>query len=139
MVSKNILVDTTLIGTLQFYVYVFNTETGVIGFGMFINDGPKPIFYLLNGNGSRITLNFDDEQILWLCQQSTFSTDERRMLFKEFLAYATKMEKKAANLVFRDAKMNYLSESREIIRYKRMYVHFQNESLSSSKRSLITD
>ncbi|MGJ1205035.1 hypothetical protein [Sphingobacterium lactis] len=139
MVSKNILVDTTLIGTLQFYVYVFNTETGAIGFGMFINDGPKPIFYLLNGNGSRITLNFDDEQILWLCQQSTFSTDERRMLFKEFLAYATKMEKKAANLVFRDAKMNYLSESREIIRYKRMYVHFQNESLSSSKRSLITD
>ena len=126
MVTKNILVDSALIGTVHFYAYVFNTDNATIGFGLFPNNGPRPIFYLLNPIGNKITLHFDEELILKICQQSRFSTHERRMLFREFLDYATKMEKKAAQLVFRETKMNYLADSREMVKYKRMYVHFKD-------------
>ncbi len=126
MVTKNILVDSALIGTMHFYAYVFNTDNGVIGFGLFPNNSARPIFYLLNSHGTRITLHFDEELILNVCQQSSFSTHERRLLFREFLDFATKMEKKAAQLVFRDTKMNYLADSREMVKYKRMYVHYKD-------------
>src|SRR5690606_36707836 len=112
MITKNILVESAWIGTMHFYAYVFNTDSGVIGFGLFPNNSARPIFYLLNSHGTKITLHFDEELILNVCQQSSFSTDERRLLFREFLDFATQMEKKAAQLVFRDTKMNYLADSR---------------------------
>lgn len=133
MVTKNILVDSALIGTIHFYAYVFNTDNGVIGFGLFPNNSPRPIFYLLNSQGTKITLHFDEELILKVCQQSNFSTHERRMLFREFLDFSTKMEKKAAQLVFRDTKMNYLADSREMVKYKRMYVHFRDTQPKESR------
>ncbi len=139
MITKNILVDSALVGTIHFYAYVFNTVDGVRGFGLFPNNGPKPIFYLLNPNGNKTTLHFDDDLILWLCKQSKFSTQERRLLFREFLDYATQMERKAAKLIFRDSKMVYLADSREVIKYKRMYVHFQETPQSVENRSYIAD
>ena len=132
MVTKNILVESALIGTIHFYAYVFNTDNGVIGFGLFPNNSPRPIFYLLNSHGTRISLHFDEDLILNVCQQSNFSTHERRMLFREFLDFATKMEKKAAQLVFRDTKMNYLADSREMVKYKRMYVHYKDSETKES-------
>lgn len=126
MISKNILVDSALIGTIHFYAYVFNTDDGVTGFGFFPNNGPRPIFYLLNCSGNKISLHFDEELIMMICQQSKFGTQEKRMLFTEFLDYASRMERKAARLVFRDSKMNYLADSREMVKYKRMYVHYKD-------------
>jgi len=136
MISKNILVDSALVGTIHFYAYVFNTDDGITGFGLFPNNGPRPIFYLLNPQGNKISLHFDEELILMVCQQSQFSTLERRRLFREFLDYATKMERKAARLVFRDTKMNYLADSREMVKYKRMYVHFSNSAPTSDFRTI---
>ncbi len=126
MVSKNILVDTTNIGTFKFFAYVFNDEEGKVGFGLFPNDGPCPLVYLLNVQGNKIKIFFNDDLIMRICEQSKFSTNERRELFRQFLDYASKMEKKAARLVFRDSKMSYLAESREMVRYKRLYIHYKN-------------
>src|SRR5690606_40125126 len=133
MVSKNILVDSALIGTVHFYAYVFNTEDGVIGFGLFPNDGPRPIFYLLHEKGAKTTLRFDEELILWICEQSRFSTQERRRLFKSFLEYSSSLEQKIAKLIFRDLKMAYLADSREVVRYKRMYVHYGEDKTTDRK------
>lgn len=134
MISKNILVDSALIGTIHFYAYVFNNYDGQIGFGLFTNDGPKPIVYFLRSKTSRTTLHFDDEIIFWLCDQSEFSTQERRHLFKEFLDFAIRMERKAAEMIFKDVKMTTLSDSREIIKYKRLYIHYQRPSISPTVR-----
>ena len=133
MVSKNILVDSALIGTVHFYAYVFNDENGVIGFGLFPNDGPHPIFYVLHEKKTKTTLRFNDELILWICQQSQFSTQERRVLFKKFLEYSSSIEQKVAKLIFRDLKMAYLADSREVVRYKRMYVHYGEDKTSDRK------
>lgn len=139
MITKNILVDSALVGTVHFYAYVFNTDDGVIGFGLFPNDGPHPICYLLNRQGNKVTLHFDEDIILYICQQSRFSTMEKRTLFKEFLDYATKMEKKAARLVFRDVKVNYLADSREMVKYKRLYIHYTDQFSSSKNSTLFAD
>ena len=139
MITKNILVDSTLVGTVHFYAYVFNTDDGVIGFGLFPNDGPRPICYLLNRQGNKVTLHFDEEIIQMICQQSKFSTMEKRILFKEFLDYATKMEKKAARLLFRDIKVNYLADSREMVKYKRMYIHYTDPLTTLKSNTLFAD
>lgn len=133
MISKNILVDSAVIGTVHFYAYVFNNDEGMIGFGLFPDDGPRPIFYLLHEKGAKTTLHFDDELILWICEQSRFTTRERRMLFKEFLEYSSSLEYKMSRLIFRDLKMAYLADSREVVRYKRMYVHY-GENQTTDRR-----
>ena len=127
MISKNILVDTTLIGTIQFYTYVFNDQEGKIGFGLFPNNSPDPLVYLLNIKDSKLKLFYNDDLILWICIQSQFKTEERRSLFKIFLDYVSKMEKKAANMIFKDKKMTYLADSREMLKYKRLYIHYNNQ------------
>ncbi|MGO1595220.1 MAG: hypothetical protein ACTHZ1_04205 [Sphingobacterium sp.] len=127
MVSKNILVDSALIGTVHFYAYVFNTKDGVIGFGLFPDDGPRPIFYVLHEKGAKTTLRFDEELIHRICEQSRFSTQERRMLFKNFLEYSSSLEHKIAKLIFKDLKMAHLADSREVVRYKRLYVHYNKD------------
>ena len=139
MITKNILVDSAPVGTFHFYAYVFNTDDGVIGFGLFPNDGPKPICYLLNRQSNKVTLHFDEELILYICQQSQYSTMEKRMLFKEFLEYATKMEKKAARLLFRDIKVDYLADSREMVKYKRMYIHFPGSMALPNSKTIFAD
>lgn len=138
MLSKNILIDSTLIGTIQFYAYVFNNEAGKIGFGLFPNDGPKPIVCLLNEQGNKISLLFEEDIILKICQQSNYTTAERRVLFKEFLDYVTIMEKKASRMIFKDTKMTYLGDSREVLKYKRLYVHYENSVAKPEKRSMIS-
>lgn len=137
MVSKNILVDSAVIGTVHFYAYVFNNVDGVIGFGLFPNDGPNPIFYVLHEKGAKTTLRFDDELILQICEQSEFSTQQRRILFKEFLTYSSSLEQKMAKLIFRDLKMAYLADSREVVRYKRMYIHFGENKASSPRKDRV--
>ncbi len=134
MVSKNILVDSAMIGTIHFYAYIFNNHDGQIGFGLFTNDGPDPIVYFLHSKSHRTTLHFDDDIILWLGEQSEFNTQQRRTLFKEFLDFAIRMERKAAEVIFKDLKMTNLSDSREIIKYKRMYIHFQRPPIPSTAR-----
>jgi len=138
ILSKNILIDSTLIGTIQFYAYVFNNEAGKIGFGLFPNDGPKPIVYLLNDQGTKISLLFEEDIILKICQQSHYSTAERRLLFKEFLDYVTIMEKKASRMIFKDTKMTYLGDSREVLKYKRLYVHYENSATKAEKRRVVS-
>ncbi len=123
MFSKNILVESALVGTIHFYAYVFNNPQGLIGFGIFPNNGPQPIVYFLNKKSNRISLHFDEEMIIQMCEKSTFSTMERRLLFKNFLDFVIRMEGKAADIVFKGAKMTYLSSSREVVKYKRMYIH----------------
>lgn len=123
MFSKNILVESALVGTIHFYAYVFNNPQGLIGFGIFPNNGPHPIVYFLNKKSNRISLHFDEEMIIQMCEKSTFTTTERRLLFKKFLDFVIRLEEKAADIVFKGAKMTYLSNSREIVKYKRIYIH----------------
>ncbi|QBR13178.1 hypothetical protein [Sphingobacterium sp. CZ-2] len=126
MVSKNILVDISPIGTFTFFAYVFNDEEGRVGFGLFPNDGPSPVIYLLNVQNNRVKIFFNEKLIVQICEQSQFNTNERREIFRKFIEYASKMEKKAARLVFRDCKMSYLTESRDMVKYKRLYIHYKN-------------
>lgn len=126
MVSKNILVDISPIGTFTFFAYVFNDEEGKVGFGLFPNDGPCPVIYLLNVHNNKVKIFFNEELIIKICEQSRFSTNERREIFRKFIEYASRMEKKAARLVFRDCKMSFLTESREMVKYKRLYIHYKS-------------
>lgn len=139
MLSKNILVDSSVIGTVKFYAYVFNDESGRVGFGLFPNDGSEPIVYLLNVQGSRIKIFFNERIILLICQQSRFSTNERRNFFREFLDFATSMEKKAARLVFRDNKMTYMADTREMIKYKRLYIHYKSPVSSKDDMKVVSN
>ncbi|MFZ4263718.1 hypothetical protein ACFRAE_16895 [Sphingobacterium sp. HJSM2_6] len=124
MISKNIFVGSCFIGSLQFYTYLFNDEIGDVGLGLFINDREYPLYYIINTKTNKVHISLDEQQFFEICKQSKFSVSERRGIFQEFMKYMQEMEHLGAKLMFKNEKIKYLSSSREMLKYKRIYIHY---------------
>ena len=122
MCTKIIFVDTRVIGKISFDCYIFNNELGRIGFGIFINNGPQPMISFIKEYGNRISVDFDEQSIQGIADNSTFSLAKRTKIFNEFIAYVREMEERAFRLVFRDAEMVYIADSRKIADYRVLYL-----------------
>ena len=72
--------------------------------------------------GNRISVDFDEQSIQGIADNSTFSLAKRTKIFNEFIAYVREMEERAFRLVFRDAEMVYIADSRKIADYRVLYL-----------------
>lgn len=124
MISKNIFVGSSFIGSLQFSTYLFNNEKGEVGLGIFVNDRNYPLYHIMNAKPNKINISLDEEQFVEICRKSVFSVSERRVIFQDFVKYIQEMELLGSKLMFKRDKVKFLSSSREILKYKRIYIHY---------------
>ncbi len=124
MISKNIFVGSSFIGSLQFSTYLFNNEKGEVGLGIFVNDRNYPLYHIMNAKPNKINISLDEEQFVEICRKSVFSVSERKVIFQDFVKYIQEMELLGSKLMFKRDKVKFLSSSREILKYKRIYIHY---------------
>lgn len=124
MFTKIIIVDQQNIGTVQFHAYVVVMPNDETGFAIYLNDFSSPLIFFSQENGSnKVNFKVDDDQFQWIVKNSKFSKTERKNFYNEFDYFMRNMEHRAKVYLFRDNTVNYISASREIVRYKNQYIN----------------
>ncbi|KGE13123.1 hypothetical protein [Sphingobacterium deserti] len=122
MFAKLIAIDSQKIGTVNFHAYVVKMDKEEIGFAIYIDDLPSPLLYFCKDNPDSITFRINNDQFLSIVKNSKFNKDERKCLYKDFEFFLRAMEERATAYIFKNATVKYISNSRDIIRYKNYYI-----------------
>lgn len=122
MFTKLIVIDNQKIGTVDFHAFVVKIGEDEIGFAIFMNELTTPLLYFYRDGVDSITFKIDNEQFLGIVKNSKFTREERIELYKEFEFFLRTMEERATAYLFKNASVKYITNSREIIRYKNYYI-----------------
>jgi len=122
MFTKLIAIDDQQIGTVHFYAYVIKLQDDEVGFALFMNELETPLLYFYREGKDSITFKIDNTQFLGIVKNSKFSKEERKELYQEFEFFLRTMEERATAYLFKDATVKYITNSRDIIRYKNYYI-----------------
>lgn len=122
MYTKLISIDNQRIGTVDFYAYVVKIGEDQVGFALFMNDMETPLVCFKRDSPKTVNFQIDEEQFVWILQNSKFTSEERIEIYKNFECFLRSMEQKAVNYIFKDTKMTYVSNSRDLVRYKQRYI-----------------
>lgn len=128
MFTKLIAVDDQKIGTVHFYAFVIKIEKDDIGFAIFMDEMPTPLLYFYRDGVNSITFKIDNEQFLSIVKKSKFTSEERKELYNEFEFFLRTMEERATAYLFKNAVVKYITNSRDIIRYKNYYISANTKS-----------
>ncbi|TDS11784.1 hypothetical protein [Sphingobacterium paludis] len=129
MFAKLIAIDSQKIGTVYFHAFVVKMDKEEVGFAMYINDLPVPLLYFSRDQPDSITFKINNEQFLSIVKNSKFNRDERKSLYKDFEFFLRIMEERATAYIFKTATVKYITNSRDIIRYKNYYIAGRVEML----------
>ena len=122
MFAKLIAIDSEKIGTLHFHAFVVKMDKEEVGFAIYIDDLSSPLLYFCRDKPDSITFKINNDQFLSIVKNSKFSRDERTCLYKDFEFFLRAMEERATAYIFKNAKVKYITNSRDIIRYKNYYI-----------------
>ena len=131
MFDKLIAVDNQKIGTIHFYAFVIELEKDEVGFAIFMDDSCTPLLYFFRDGIDSITFKINTDQFITIVKNSTFPIEIRKELYKEFEFFLRTMEERATAYLFKSAKVKYISNSREIIRYKNYYISADQKMFES--------
>ncbi len=123
MFTKIITVDQQNIGTVQFRAHVVVMQNDEIGFAIYINDFGTPLIFFSRDESNKVNFKVDDNQFQWIVKNSKFDKSDRKLFYNEFELFIRNMEHRAKVYLFRDNTVNYISASREIIRYRNQYIN----------------
>ncbi len=122
MFTKLIAVDDQKIGTVHFHAFVIKIQKDEVGFAIFMNELPTPLLYFYRDSINSITFKIDNDQFLGIVKNSKFTSEVRKELYKEFEFFLRTMEERATAYLFKNATVKYITNSRDIIRYKNYYI-----------------
>ncbi|WP_437918454.1 hypothetical protein [Sphingobacterium sp. LRF_L2] len=122
MFTKLIEIDNKKIGTVHFYAFVIKIERDEVGFALFMNEISTPLLHFRKDGDTNVNFKIDNEQFLWIVKNSKFSITERKSLYAEFEFFLRAMEQRATAYLFKNAKVAYVSNSHDLIRYKHYYI-----------------
>ncbi|MBD1432474.1 hypothetical protein H8B06_06540 [Sphingobacterium sp. DN00404] len=122
MFTKLIAVDNQKIGTVDFHAFVIKIKKDEVGFAIFIDELPTPLLYFYRDGIDSITFKIDNDQFLHIVKNSKFTSEIRKELYKEFEFFLRTMEERATAYLFKNATVKYITNSRDIIRYKNYYI-----------------
>src|SRR5690606_20524056 len=122
MLHKLICLDNLQIGTVYFSAFVVNLDGGNTGFALYINQESDPIFIFRKEKKNEVSFHVNEEQFFWIVKNSQFSPGERQDFFAEFVEFLRLMEDKVSNYVFKREKLIRFTNSRDIVRYKYLYL-----------------
>lgn len=122
MLHKLICLENLQIGTVHFSAFVVNLDGGNTGFALFINQQNDPIFIFRKEKKNEVSFHVNEEQFFWIVKNSQFTAGERRVFFAEFVDFLRLMEDKVSNYVFKHEKLIRFTNSRDIVRYKYLYL-----------------
>ncbi|MGO1242766.1 MAG: hypothetical protein ACTJHT_11635 [Sphingobacterium sp.] len=125
MLTKIITVDQQNIGTVKFHAYIVVMPNDEIGFAIYLNDFSGPLILFVQEEANRVNFRVDDDQFYWIVKNSKFKKADRQQFYDEFEVFMRNMEYRAKVYLFQDNTINYISASREIIRYKNEYIDGQ--------------
>lgn len=122
MFTKLIAIDDQKIGTVHFYAYVVKIDVDDVGFAIFMDNMGTPLLYFSKKGVNTVNFKIDNDQFLWIVKNSKFSKSERKLLYQEFEFFLRAMEQRAKAYLFKNATVHYISNSRDIVRYKNHYI-----------------
>ncbi len=122
MLHKLICLENLQIGTVHFSAFVVNLDGGNTGFALFINQQNDPIFIFRKEKKNEVSFHVNEEQFFWIVKNSQFTAGERQVFFAEFVDFLRLMEDKVSNYVFKHEKLIRFTNSRDIVRYKYLYL-----------------
>ncbi|NGM63725.1 hypothetical protein [Sphingobacterium sp. SGR-19] len=122
MFTKLIAVDDQKIGTVHFHAFVIKIQDDEVGFAIFMDELPTPLLYFYRDSIDSITFKIDNDQFLAIVKNSKFTSEVRKELYKEFEFFLRTMEERATAYLFKNAAIKYITNSRDIIRYKNYYI-----------------
>jgi thiamine kinase-like enzyme len=122
MLHKLICLENLQIGTVHFSAFVVNLDGGNTGFALFINQENDPIFIFRKEKKNEVSFHVNEEQFFWIVKNSQFTPGERQNFFAEFVEFLRLMEEKVSNYVFKREKLIRFTNSRDIVRYKYLYL-----------------
>lgn len=132
MFTKLIAIDNQKIGTVHFHACIVKLEAEEVGFAIFMDEQRSPLLYFSKEGPERVNFKIDNEQFLVIVKNSKFSRAERKKLYDDFEFFLRAMEQRATVYLFKHAEVRYISNSRDIIRYKNYYISASIEELEKS-------
>ncbi|MNZ17723.1 hypothetical protein D3C78_347180 [compost metagenome] len=69
-----------------------------------------------------MSFHVNEDQFFWIVRNSQFTAGERQSFFAEFVEFLRLMEDKVSNYVFKREKLVRFTNSRDIVRYKYLYL-----------------
>lgn len=133
MLTKIITVDHQNIGTVKFRAYIVVMQNDELGFAIYLNELSSPLILFVQEEANRVNFKVDDDQFYWIVKNSKFKKADRKQFYNEFEVFMRNMEHRAKVYLFQDNTVNYISASREIIRYKNQYIDGQLKASCASE------
>ncbi|RZF61767.1 hypothetical protein [Sphingobacterium corticibacterium] len=122
MFTKLIAIDDQKIGTVHFHAFVIKIKEDEVGFAIFLNELTTPLLYFYRDGIDSITFKIDNEQFMAIVKNSKFTKEIRKELYKDFEFFLRTMEERATAYLFKNVAVKYITNSRDIIRYKNYYI-----------------
>ncbi len=122
MFTKLIAIDDQKIGTVHFHAFVIKIQEDEVGFAIFLNELTTPLLYFYRDGIDSITFKIDNEQFMAIVKNSKFTKEIRKELYKDFEFFLRTMEERATAYLFKNVAVKYITNSRDIIRYKNYYI-----------------
>ncbi|PRD47175.1 hypothetical protein [Sphingobacterium haloxyli] len=122
MFTKLIAIDDQKIGTVHFHAYIIKIQEDEVSFAIFMDELRTPLLYFYRDSINSVSFKIDNEQFLGIVRNSKFTGEERKELYKEFEFFLRTMEERATAYLFKTATVKYITNSRDIIRYKNYYI-----------------
>ena len=123
--KKLILVDSVKIGDFVFQGYILEDDCKKqVAYGIFVDNMQNPLVCFKRNGENTIGLHIDEDLVEYISKKSVATSTEREQNFSVFLAFVVDSEKKAAYMAFKGQNMEYLSNSKYIVRIKNMYMGY---------------
>ncbi|MBE8722078.1 hypothetical protein [Sphingobacterium pedocola] len=121
--KKIIFVDSTQIGHLTFQAYILELDTLNVGFGIYVEGLDPPLVLFEKDALDIVRLSIDENLVQFIAQRSTSSRIDRLHNFSRLMEFVKSSEEIASKMVFKKKKMEYLADSKHLVRMKNIYIN----------------
>ncbi|GGH31991.1 hypothetical protein FAZ19_22945 [Sphingobacterium alkalisoli] len=121
--KKIIFVDSSPIGLFTFQTYILELCNFNVGFGIFIEIFDNPLILFEKDASDVVRLSIDESLVQYIATKSISSRTERLQYFNQLMEFVKSSEELASKMVFKEKKMEYLADSKYLVRMKNIYVN----------------
>lgn len=118
-----ILVDSIQIGLFAFNALIFSHKNDEIGFGIFIENVNSPLIMFENFKEKYVKISVNEELIKFIAEKSISDLNERQHSYILFMDFVRSAESIAAEKVFKNIRMEYLSDNESLLALRKIYLN----------------
>ncbi|MCA5006844.1 hypothetical protein [Sphingobacterium bovistauri] len=123
MMKKIIFVSDLQIGNFLFQSFIVDLEGDLISFSIFIKGNEEPAVQFICDINLQVNISFNHRILKYINLNKTKDIKKRKEFYRMFVQFLVDSEKKAAYMIFKNQKLNYIKKSKDLLAIRDSYLY----------------